>query len=245
MRPASDSRQSFRDAGGQGAIVFDPERLQQVDSSLFDPANPDIDARLVIEEGGRGAAWFVSGPFGEGVLRHYRRGGWMARIGRSRYLWRGEARVRSLREFSLLRRLRDLGLPVPAPIAALYRRRGWQYETALIVARFPQAQSFARLAGESGASAPWDIVGAAIGACHRAGAHHADLNAHNVLIGAGGSVCLIDWDKGRMEPPGEWCERVIARLQRSLRKQCRGLDGAVLAACMERLRAAHDRALHQ
>ena len=96
---ASGSRQSFRDAGGQGTIVFDPARLGQATPALFDPGSYGARAHAVQDKGGRGAAWFVQGEFGDGVLRHYRRGGWMAHASKDAYWWRGERRVRSLHEF--------------------------------------------------------------------------------------------------------------------------------------------------
>jgi len=244
MHTASERRQSFRDAGGQGTIVFDPVRLQQVAPSLFEPASFGSHAEPVQGKGGRGAAWFVQGDFGDGVLRHYRRGGWVARLSTDGYLWRGEQHVRSVREFELLQRLRGLGLPVPAPLAAIYRKRAWRYSASIIVERMLDARSFAELVAAEGPRAPWAAVGAVIGRFHRRCAHHADLNANNILIGPGDVVCLIDWDKGQMEAaPGAWCRSVLDRLQRSLLKECKNMTGEGIEAGMTELRAAHDREL--
>lgn len=241
IHAASDSRQPFRDARGQGSIVFDPAQLRQATPALFDPASYGADAQAVRGLGGRGAAWFVRGPFGEGVLRHYRRGGWAARASERSYLWQGEGRVRSLREYALLDELRALGLPVPAPIAACYQRQDFRYRAAIIVRRIAEAHSFAALVAERAEAAPWSEVGRVIGRFHRQYAHHADLNAHNVLLDAGHGAWLIDWDKGRIEPgAGSWRQRVVDRLHRSLRKECPGLTDAQLVAGMQLLQAAHD-----
>lgn len=235
-----ERRQPFRDEGGHGAIVFDPQRLSQAAPALFDPAHYAAEARPVQGQGGRGAAWFVRGVFGAGVLRRYRRGGWAAYLSRDAYWWRGEPEVRSLAEYALLRRLRSAGLPVPAPIAAMYRRHGPLYRAAILVERIPEVRSFADSVQTDAASAPWGAVGAAIGHCHRAGAHHADLNAHNVLIDRERKPWLIDWDKGTMENgAGEWCAAVIDRLERSLRKRVTGLREGVLDQGMSTLRKAH------
>lgn len=244
MRIASGSRQSFRDADGQGAIVFDPVRLRQAAPSLFDPRAYGADAQAVRGAGGRGAAWFVRGSFGDAVLRQYRRGGWMARLSTDAYLWRGEARVRSVAEFELLLALRAAGLPVPAPIAACYRRQGWRYRAAILVERIPGAGSFADAVRTAGADAPWSPVGLAIGRCHRHRAHHPDLNANNILVTTDQAAHLIDWDKGRIEASaGAWQQRVLDRLARSLRKECPGLAAGELDRGMQRLRGAHDQAL--
>jgi 3-deoxy-D-manno-octulosonic acid kinase len=229
---------------GEATIVFDPARVPQADSSLFDPGSYGVHAQAIAGRGGRGAAWFVDGAFGSAVLRHYRRGGWMARLGRDRFIWRGADAARSLREYTLLARLHGLGLPVQAPIAAQARRSGLGYDAALLMVRIPGVDSFAARVNAQGASAPWEPAGAAIAACHRLGARHADLNANNLLVDSSARAWLIDWDKGVLEAgPGAWCARVLSRLARSLRKECAGVDQALLDAGMARLRAAHDAAL--
>ena len=237
--PASGSRIPIRDAEGQGAIVFDPARVRQVGPALFHARADDPAPK------GRGQAWFVEGEYGAAVLKHYRRGGAMARLSRASYLWLGESRVRSFAEFSRLRRLRRLGLPVPAPLAASYRRRGLTYRAALLVERIRPAVSFTDRVIELGAGAPWERVGTAIGRCHARGAHHADLNGHNVLLDGGGSAWVIDWDKGSIEStgPGDWCAGVLDRLERSLRKDCGVVPPGVLGDGMRLLRIAHDRVL--
>jgi 3-deoxy-D-manno-octulosonic acid kinase len=197
-----------------------------------------------VADGGRGAAWFVEAGFGPSVLRHYRRGGLAARLSRDAYLWLGEARARSVAEFRCLQALRDAGLPVPAPIAACYRRRGGRYRAALLVQRIQPARSLAECALDEPGGGAWAATGQAIACLHRAGALHADLNARNVLIDASGQAHVIDWDRGRFPVPGSaWRQRVLARLQRSLRKECAALSDPVLEQGWRRLRQAYSEAL--
>ncbi len=241
MPTASMKRQPFRDARGQGVIVFDPARVRQAVPGLFEATTYGADAQPVQGQGGRGAAWFVRGEFGEGVLRHYRRGGWMAKVSTDAYLWLGEKHVRSLREFELLRALNAASLPVPVPLAAFFRRRGLACRAAILIERIAQARPFAEIVRLQAAQAPWAAVGAAIARCHRQRAHHADLNANNILVGPQQKAWLIDWDKGCIEPDvGGWCGSVLDRLRRSLRKECPGLAESELDAGMRKLRAAHD-----
>lgn len=232
-----EARHALDDSAGQGAILFDAVRLRQADPAWFDPGRPDA---VAVGGSGRGAAWFVSTPAGPAVLRHYRRGGLMARLSRDRYVFVGEAEVRSVHEFRLLARLRALGLPVPAPLAACYRRRGAFYTADLLVERVPEVRS---LTDElrAGVDAPdWVGLGATLARFHLAGVFHADLNAHNILVDAQGVFWLIDFDRGRIRRPAKgWREDNLARLLRSLMKLRGGIPPAELEQRFERLRSAY------
>jgi 3-deoxy-D-manno-octulosonic acid kinase len=215
---AAERRESFRDARGPGAIVFDPERMGQASAALLRPEHFGAAAQPV-SGSGRGAAWFVRGGFGEGVLRHYRRGGLAARLSSGGYLWLGEARVRSVAEFRLLAALRRQGLPVPAPLLAGYWRQGLAYRAALIVERIPGAVPLAAGLGPRAGELPWEAVGEMLARCHAAGLDHADLNANNILLDADRQPWLIDLDRCQQRAAGgRWAASNLARLKRSLDK---------------------------
>jgi len=193
--------------------------------SLFDPAYWLARGGLVRVRRGRGAAWFVASDRGEWVLRHYRRGGALAaRMSVDRYVWTGEDRVRAFEEFRLLADLSARGLPVPQPIAARYRRGWFSYRCDLITRRIPQAEPMSELLQRGRLeTSVWDAVGATVARFHRLGVDHADLNANNILLDVHGAVSVLDFDRGRIRPPGEWRERNLRRLQRSFRKVVRRL----------------------
>ncbi len=215
---AVEVRQPFRDARGAGAIVFDPARLRQAGPDMLEPGFWQGSAAPV-QEGGRGAAWFVRGDFGEAVLRRYRRGGLMARLGRTRYFWLGEAQVRCLAEFRLLAALRAERLPVPAPLLAGYWRQGLHYDAAILVERIPGARALASWLDADVDAAPWEAIGAMLARFHHAGLDHADLNAHNVLVDGEGQPWLIDFDRSRRRgTEGAWRQANLDRLARSLAK---------------------------
>jgi 3-deoxy-D-manno-octulosonic acid kinase len=67
--------------------------------------------------------------------------------------------------------------------------------------------------------AEWRRIGATLRRFHQAGARHADLNAHNILIDEAGRVFLLDFDRGALlTPDGAWTRGTLARLKRSLEK---------------------------
>jgi len=168
---------------------------------------------------GRGATWRVSSAAGDWVLRHYRRGGAVARVSGDRYIWTGHARGRSIAEWRLLARMRARGLPVPRPVAARLVRHGITYTADLIT----EYLSGTRTLGERLAAGDLDEVAlAAVGRCvrrfHDAGVWHADLNAHNILLDEQCNVHLIDFDRARMRRGGRWKAGNLQRLRRSLDK---------------------------
>jgi 3-deoxy-D-manno-octulosonic acid kinase len=174
--------------------------------------------------GGRGTVAFVREGGQRWVLRHYRRGGWVARVCDDTYLWTGAERTRSFAEWRLLRQLREWQLPVPRPIAARYRKAGLVYRADLITEELPTRTTLAQ-ALRSGTLDPalWPATGRCIARLHAHGVHHADLNAHNLLLGAGDSVYVLDFDRGRIRARGAWEQAVLERLRRSLTKVTTGL----------------------
>ena len=210
--------------------------------SLFDPEYWRVRGELTPAAGGRGSAWFIGSGEHQWVLRHFRRGGFIARLSQDSYVWTGEDRVRAFAEWRLLELLSQRGLSVPRPIAARYQRRGLVYRCDLITQRIVGAETLS----EALAKAPlpetlWHAVGASVARLHRAGVDHADLNAHNILLDSKGMVSVIDFDRGRERAPGAWRTRNLRRLQRSLAKIALGLPpGRYSAQSWERLLAGYE-----
>jgi len=210
-----------------GAMLADARIGRLMDEAgerLFDPGFWAERSVLTPVNGGRGAAWFIEEGPERWVLRHYRRGGFPARLSSDCFLWTGESRVRAFAEYRLLDSLVHGGLPVPGPLAARYERRGLCYRCDLIMQRLPDARPLSALLGAAPLSdAQWIAVGAVIARLHAAGVCHADLNAHNILLDGRGAVSIVDLDRGRIRGTGPWTARNLARLHRSLVKLSRSM----------------------
>jgi 3-deoxy-D-manno-octulosonic acid kinase len=224
-----------RIATASGVMLADPAALGNVPGgnteALFDPNFWAARGELTAVNTGRGAAWFIGSAPSQWVLRHYRRGGFIAGISQDRYVWSGESRVRAFAEWRLLELLAHMGLPVPFPIAAWYRRTGFTYRCDLIIRRIADASPLSSaLQSAALPHASWRAIGAVIARLHLAGVDHADLNAHNILLAASQDVSVIDFDRGRLRAPGTWRLRNLRRLHRSLVKISRGLPSERFAA---------------
>lgn len=212
--------------GAAGAILCDAAVSSQVGDDWFDPAVWRARDALRQQGGGRGGVAVIDTPAGECVLRHYRRGGMVARLMGDRYLWTGADHTRCFAEFRLLVAVAALGLPGPVAVACRYRRHGLFYTADLITRRIPGAWTLAeclgygRLDGELAGR-----VGMLVARFHRAGIWHADLNAHNVLV-TSAALYLIDFDRGRRRATAEgWRLANLQRLHRSLVKLGAGAQG--------------------
>ena len=169
---------------------------------------------------GRGTTFFVHHQGRDFVLRHYQRGGLVARISTEKYLWLGLRFSRPWREWNLLEKMLKMGLPVPVPAAVKVERKGLTYTADIMMQRIPQARTLMNiLMVEELAEGSWIAIGSMIRRFHENNVYHADLNANNILLDEGGRCFLIDFDRcGFRKPKLKWKKENVSRLKRSLNK---------------------------
>jgi 3-deoxy-D-manno-octulosonic acid kinase len=206
-------------------MLYDASRAGNAEGTWFDPAWWQARGEVRVGTEGRGGALFIDADGRRLVLRHYRRGGWAARLSADRYWWQDEEGARSFLEWQLLYLMRRAGLPVPLPIAARYCRTGRHtYSADLLTERIEGVRSLAaRLQEAPLALSGWIAVGRCLRRFHEDGVYHADLNSHNVLLDDRWNVWLVDFDRGCLRRPGLWCDTNLVRLRRSLEKITTGL----------------------
>jgi len=201
-------------------IVYDADCIEHPGVHLFDPDHWREQGGLVGEAAGRGSALLLETPFAPAVLRRCLRGGWAARVSRDHYLFTGFDRSRPVAEFRMLARLAEAGLPVPDPLAALCRRSGLFCTGWLMTRRIMDARPLADLLADCSTDMGlWRNAGAGIRQFHDYGVVHADLNARNIMVGPGGAIHLIDFDRARISAGANRAYAAnLKRLRRSLEK---------------------------
>lgn len=201
-------------------ILYDAACIENPESFGFD-ANywASQDAIIGFAEG-RGTTFFVQHAGEDYVLRHYRRGGMIARLSPDQYVWTGLQRTRAWREWHLLALMREMDLPVPHPVAVQVVRNGMTYSADIMTRRITHTTTLAEeLLRHSLSEEAWQELGRMIQRFHYHGVWHADLNANNVLIDTEGQIYLIDFDRGRLRQPArQWQQANLDRLKRSLLK---------------------------
>ena len=223
----------IKQIGPTGGFLVSRTFQRQFREEWFDPVFWGARAAPVTR-GGRGSAWFLRLDSGDLVLRHFRRGGVPGRFVRRGYLFTHADAVRSFAEFRLLDSLRQMGLPVPEPVAAGYQRDGSIfYRAAIIVRRIPGAKPLSEFASSANLGC-WQSAGMCVRRFHDANVFHADLNLMNILVSD--QVYLIDFDRGKIMPSAArsgWKESNINRLERSVNKCLADLEVGLKAQLWE------------
>ena len=210
-----------RTALKHGAMLYDSSRASNLTDSWFDLRYWESLGAIEGQARGRGLTRYIKADGQNLALRRYRRGGLVALFSGGRYLFGGENSCRPFREWRLTYRLHRAGLPVATPIAARYRRRFGTYTGEIITERLSIRGSVSECLRLGTLSVlTWIEIGRCIRRFHDFGLYHADLTAHNLLLGSQSeqSVYLIDFDRCRMRKAGLWRDGNLVRLRRSLEK---------------------------
>lgn len=222
-------------------LIYDADVFPDAHAVRVDKAYWAQQDAIVGGAQGRGTVLFVEHPACSLVIRQYQRGGLIAKLSHAHYVWTGWHHSRCWREWQLLQHLSVQGLPVPQPVAARVVRQGPVYSAWLITQRIEHSESLASLLSARQTVVDWRRIGQTLARFHQAGAYHADLNAHNILLDEQSHVYIIDFDRGRLLPPAKiWQQRNLLRLQHSLNKlKQQSADFDFSTACWSELLAGY------
>lgn len=176
---------------------------------------------------GRGVSWAFSVGGHDWVVRHYRRGGAIARILRDRYLKLGA--TRPARELRASIAARAKGIRTPGVVAYAVYPAGAHYRADIVTRWIRGAEDLAAVTWGADArtaeqrAAAWSATGRLLATAFTGGLRHPDLNLRNILIsGDRGApeAWLIDLDRCRVREQLRHGERrqMLERFHRSRRK---------------------------
>jgi len=231
----------------QNTILYDDTLISEPDENLFDLEFWANDEKTRLINKGRGKVLLINCQGLPSVLKHYYRGGLVSNFLSEKYLWQGESNARSIKEFRILQKMLQAGLPVPRPIAARVNRQGIFYTADLITSRIDHSSSMGDSLKENSLSSDlWKNIGSCIASFHMQGFYHHDLNIENILIDSDQKVFLLDFDKAvQMDPINSMAQKNINRLQRSINKSYPNSSKQFPKAEWEILLAEHSKRLNQ
>ena len=175
---------------------------------------------------GRGEVYFFDHHGTKLVLRHYHRGGLVAKLNKDKYLFTGIEATRGFQELEILDYLNYHGLNVPYPVAARIARQGLFYRADLITEAVPNSIELNDLLKEQELSPSlWEEIGRVLAKLHKLQVRHDDINVKNILIKDETKIVLLDFDKCKRQALGNWQSANLARFYRSLIKQQRKQAG--------------------
>lgn len=206
---------------GSRVLFFQDELDAEITPEYFDGEYWKRNNAITGSAFGRGVTWFFKINSGEFVLRHYHRGGLIAKIIKDSYVYTGLKRTRAYQEFVVTQQLVDKQLPVPKPVAGQVIKQGLFYRADLITEKIAGARDLVAVLANTALDADtYYQIGVMLKRFHEAGLWHADLNTHNIILDANNKWWLIDFDRCSFKKPEQaWQQANLDRLKRSFIKE--------------------------
>ena len=158
------------------------EHLAQL-QNLFEPTFLASQNLISKTAAGRGLVYFFSAMSENCVLRHYYRGGLVAKISNDKFIYQALEKTRPYKELNLLTTLYAAGLNVPKPLAARISRKGLGYTADIITGTIERAQELHEyILQHTLEPSVWKKIGASLRQMHNLQACHYDINVKNVLL---------------------------------------------------------------
>lgn len=177
----------------------------------FDPSWLLAENLITNTASGRGLVYFFS-ILGENcVLRHYYRGGLVAKVSTDKFIFRDVTQTRPYQELSLLAKLHDAGLNVPKPLAAKLNHTRFSYTADIITGTIPRAQELhSHILQRALEPSVWHEIGATLRKMHDLQACHYDINVKNVLLQQPDSTLQQELLSGKT-PSVETSDQLLAK----------------------------------
>ncbi|MGQ8364178.1 3-deoxy-D-manno-octulosonic acid kinase [Glaciecola sp. 1036] len=201
-------------------LVSDPSYFDLIQDVHFDPDFLAENGMVIKVQSGRGKVFFFQLSDNQLVLRHYRRGGLVAKFSEDKFIWQGIENTRAFKELYILNLIQKQDILAPQPVAAKVQKKGPFYTCDILTKAIPETKELHQVLQEQiFSSQGWIAIGKQIRRLHNANVWHPDLNVKNILIDKQEQVFLIDFDKCKVRNDGNWKSDNLARLQRSILKQ--------------------------
>jgi len=204
---------------GNRWVLYRPELIPEISEDYFSCLRMQEKDLVIGRADGRGETCFYQSGEKVWALRHYLRGGLIAKFLTDHYFGIRLKNTRAWREWHLLKDMVDMDLPVPVPVAASVIKKGLFYQADLVTEYIESSNTLADvLENDYLDSTIWVDIGQCVRKFHDHSVFHSDLNAKNILLDQNKKVYLIDFDQCGFRTGEGWKAENLSRLKRSLEK---------------------------
>lgn len=204
---------------GRDWILYNPDLMPEPELNLFNCKQLQQQGLLTGQAAGRGETCFYRYSNSVWALRHYLRGGLIAKFLKDAYLGISLEKTRAWQEWKLLEKMTAMDLPVPTPVAARVKFKAFFYTADLITVFIENTTTLAdKLQQEKISDQLWFELGKTIRRFHDNQIFHSDLNARNILLDENNKIYLIDFDRCGLKQGQDWKQENLDRFLRSLNK---------------------------
>ena len=152
-------------------------------------------------------------------LKHYIRGGFVAKISYDRYIFNSLASTRAVKEYNFLNTMNDKGLPVPKAAALQVITNRFTYKADLITCKIEnEGTLYEFIKNNKMTKALWNALSTTIEKFYQENVYHSDLNAKNIIIDKDNNFFLLDFDNSYFFYDKKLFTKSMFRLERSLKK---------------------------
>ena len=204
---------------GNRWVLYVTDQFPEISEDYFSCIRMHEKGLVTGRADGRGETCFYKSGKKTWALRHYLRGGLIAKLLTDHYFGIRLKNTRAWREWHLLNDMIELGLPVPVPVAASVVKKGWFYQADLVTEYIGSSNTLADILGSDCIDGTiWINIGQCIRKFHDYSVFHSDLNAKNILLDENQDIYLIDFDQCSFREGEGWKTKNLSRLKRSLEK---------------------------
>lgn len=204
---------------GNRWVLYSSELLPEISEDYFSCASMEEKGLITGRADGRGETCFYRSGEKILALRHYLRGGLIAKLLTDHYFGLRLKSTRAWREWHLLYDMVEMSLPVPVPVAASVVKKGLFYQADLVTEFIESSRTLADILDSHQLEASvWAEIGQCIRKFHDQSVFHSDLNAKNILLDENQAIYLIDFDQCGFRAGDAWKQDNLSRLKRSFEK---------------------------
>ena len=199
-------------------IQYDPNVFNNFSDKLFNIDYITKKGLIKSTMDGRGKALEIKYKDKVYILKHYIRGGMVAKITYDKYILNSLASTRSLKEYNFLNNMHKKSLPVPKPAAFRVIKNQFTYQADLITCKIDNQGTLHDFIKEKKMNKElWKSLNLTLEKFFEEDVYHSDLNSKNIIIN-NNNFYLLDFDNSYFFYDKKIFLKSINRLERSLKK---------------------------